>query len=32
MVQIKRIAAKANLFILDNFWIFENLISTLKDE
>jgi len=26
------IASKANRFMLSNIWIFENLISTLKDE
>ena len=32
IVQIKEILTKANLFMLNNIWIFENLIATLKDE
>ena len=30
--QIKNIAAKANRFLMNNIWILEDLIDTLKDE
>lgn len=30
--QIRKIAAKANLFLMNNIWILEDLIATLKDE
>ena len=30
--QIKNIASKANRFIMNNIWLLEDLIDTLKDE